>query len=77
MAGANTHSAVQTLALVARGGVESVVESMVSVMEAHTPASRGLLNQKRIEDEILGQPSFKKNLFFEKSFIKRKPLKLC
>ena len=44
---------VQTLALVARGGVESVVESMVSVMEAHTPASRGLLNQKRIEDEIL------------------------
>ena len=44
---------VQTLALVARGGVESVVESMASVMEAHTPASRGLLNQKRIEDEIL------------------------
>ena len=42
---------VQTL--VARGGVVSVVESMVSVMEAHTPASRGLLNQKRIEDEIL------------------------
>ena len=26
---------------------------MVSVMEAHTPAWRGLLNQKRIEDEIL------------------------
>ena len=44
---------VQTLALVAKGGVESVVESMVSVMEAHTPASRGLLNQQRIEDEMM------------------------
>ena len=44
---------VQTLALVARGGVESVVESMVSVMEAHSPASRGLLNQQRIEDEMM------------------------
>ena len=62
MAVANTHSAVQTLALMARGGVESVVESMLSVMEAHTPASRGLLNQKKIEDEILGKPLFRKNL---------------
>ena len=44
---------VQTLALVAKGGVESVVESMVSVMEAHSPASRGLLNQQRIEDEMM------------------------
>ena len=26
---------------------------MVSVVEAHTPALRGLLNQERIEDEIL------------------------
>ena len=44
---------VQTLALVAKGGVESVVESMVSVMDAHTPASRGLLIQQRIEDEMI------------------------
>ena len=26
---------------------------MVSVMEAHTPASRGLLIQQRIEDEMI------------------------
>ena len=65
MTGANTHSAVQTLALVARGGVESVVESMVSVMEAHTPASRGLLNQKKIEDEIKS---------WGNHFLKKKPI---
>ena len=44
---------MQTLALVAKGGVESVVRVMVSVMEAHTPASRGLLIQQRIEDEMI------------------------
>ena len=65
MAGANTHSAVQTLALVARGGVESVVESMVSVMEAHTCVSRGLLNQKKIEDEIKS---------WGNHFLKKKPI---
>ena len=39
-------------AAVAKGGVESVVESMVSVVEAHTPSSRGILNQERLADEI-------------------------
>ena len=33
--------------------MESVVESMVSVVEAHTPASRGILNQQRLEDEVM------------------------
>ena len=40
-------------AAVAKGGVESVVESMVSVVEAHTPPSRGILKQERLEDEAL------------------------
>ena len=40
-------------AAVAKGGVESVVESMVSVVEAHTPSSRGILNQERLEDEVM------------------------
>ena len=40
-------------AAVAKGGVESVVESMVTVVEAHTPASRGILNQQRLEDEVM------------------------
>ena len=40
-------------AAVAKGGVEAVVESMVSVVEAHTPASRGILNQQRLEDEVM------------------------
>ena len=40
-------------ASVAMGGVESVCESMVSVMEAHTPAGRVLLDQERLEDEII------------------------
>ena len=39
-------------ALVAKGGVESVVESMVSVMEAHSSPLRGLTDQTRIEDEM-------------------------
>ena len=38
---------------VARGGLESVCETMVSVMEAHTPSLRGILDQRRLEDEIL------------------------
>ena len=38
-------------AAVAKGGVELVVESMVSVVEAHTLSSRGILNQERLEDE--------------------------
>ena len=40
-------------AAVAKGGVESVVESIVSVVEAHTPSSRGILNQERLNDEGL------------------------
>ena len=40
-------------AAVAKGGVESVEESMVSVVEAHTPSSRGILKQERLEDESL------------------------
>ena len=40
-------------AAVAKGGVESVVESMVSVVEAHTPSSRGILLQNRLEDETV------------------------
>ena len=40
-------------AAVAKGGVESVVESMVSVVEAHTPASRGIILQNRLEDETI------------------------
>ena len=40
-------------AAVAKGGVESVVESMVSVGEAHTPASRGIILQNRLEDETI------------------------
>ena len=37
----------------AKGGVESVCESMVSVMEAHTPSLRAILDQKRLEDELM------------------------
>ena len=44
---------VMVLALVAKGGVESVVESMVSVMEAHSSPLRGLLDQERIENEMM------------------------
>ena len=40
-------------AVVAMGGLESVCESMVSVVEAHTPASRAILDQKRVEDEVM------------------------
>ena len=29
------------------------VESMVSVVEAHTPASRGIIPQNRLEDETI------------------------
>jgi hypothetical protein len=39
--------------VVAKGGVEAVCESMVSVIEAHTPSSRGILNQGRLEDEVM------------------------
>ena len=41
-------------AAVAKGGVESLVESMVSVVKAHTPSSTGILNQERMEDEVMG-----------------------
>ena len=44
---------VMVVALVAKGGVESVVESMVSVMEAHSSPLRGLLDQERIENEMM------------------------
>ena len=44
---------VMVLALVAKGGVESVVESMVSVMEAHSSPLRGLLDQERIENKMM------------------------
>ena len=44
---------VMVQALVTRGGVESVCESMVSVVEAHTPASRVILKQERLEDEVM------------------------
>ena len=40
-------------AAVAKGGVESVCESMVGVMEAHTPSLRAILDQRRLEDELL------------------------
>ena len=40
-------------AAVAKGGVESVVESMVSGVEAHTPSSRGIPQHKRLEDESM------------------------
>jgi hypothetical protein len=39
--------------VIIKGGVESVCESMVSVMEAHTPSNRVLLNQEHLEDEIM------------------------
>ena len=39
--------------VIVKGGVESVCESMVSVMEAHTPSNRVILNQERLEDEIM------------------------
>ena len=35
-------------AAVATGGVESLVESMVILVEAHTPSSIGILNQERV-----------------------------
>ena len=38
-------------AAVAKGGVELVVESMVSVVGAQTLSSQGFLNQQRSEDE--------------------------
>ena len=40
-------------AAVAMGGLESVCESMVSVVEAHTPAFRAILDQQRLEDEVI------------------------
>ena len=40
-------------AAVAKGGVESLVESMVSVVEAHNTSSRGILHQERLEDEVM------------------------
>ena len=44
---------VLVVALVAKGGVESVVESMVSVMEVHSSSLRGLTDQQRIEHEMM------------------------
>ena len=44
---------IMVRAAVAKGGVESVVESMVSVMEAHSSSVRGITNQTRLEDEIM------------------------
>ena len=40
-------------AAVAKAGVESVVESMVSVVGAHTPASRAIILQNRLEDKTI------------------------
>ena len=40
-------------AAVAKGGVESVCESMVCVMEAHTPSLSAIINQERLEDEVM------------------------
>ena len=40
-------------AAVAKGGMESVCESIMSVMEAHTPSLRAILNQERLEDEVM------------------------
>ena len=40
-------------AAVAKGGVESLVDSIVCVLEAHNPSSRGILNQERLEDEVM------------------------
>ena len=44
---------LMTYADVGMGGLESVCESMVSVVEAHTPASRAILDQQRLEDEVM------------------------
>ena len=41
------------LAAVAKGSVESAVDSMVSVVETHRSSSRGILNKERLEDETL------------------------
>ena len=40
-------------AAVAKGGDESLVESMVIVVEAHTPSSKGKPNQESLEDEVM------------------------
>ena len=39
-------------AAIVKGGVESVCETMVSVMEYHCSAIKGLTRQERIEDEV-------------------------
>jgi hypothetical protein len=44
---------IQVRAAVAKGEVESVEESMVSVVEAHTPSSRGIIHQNGLEDETI------------------------
>ena len=46
-------NSVLVVALVAKGGVESVVESMVSVMEVHSSSLRGLTDQQRIEHGMM------------------------
>ena len=33
-------------------GVESICESWVSVMERHSPSTRTILSQSRLEDEV-------------------------
>ena len=36
-----------------RGGVESLVESMVSLVEAHITSSRGIIFPKRLDDATI------------------------
>ena len=42
-------------AAVMKGGVESVCETHVSVMEHHATAVRGILSQENLQDEVIKQ----------------------
>ena len=44
---------ILVLAAVAKGSVESAVDSMVSVVETHRSSCRGIINKERLEDETL------------------------
>ena len=44
---------IKAAVAVAKGGVESLVESMVSVVEAQNLSSRGISNQESLEDEVM------------------------
>ena len=44
---------ILVLAEVAKGSVESAVNSVVSVEQTHRSSSRGILDKERLEDETL------------------------